>query len=386
MLQRDLEKAQNSSSRLSGFLARLQQLGISPAGRVPQRDFMETLLDAAGTLLQSERIVFFGRQGLSNDLVPLAYRGVTPDAASRLLIRYGEGTLGKAAQALKPVLQLQGAPMSGQPPVQSGSPESLCSGGYMIFPFSSQGVLTGLLLATAPTEGSFSTEARDTASLLAGEAALVLENHGLYADREDTYRQMMRAFEEAIEAKDHYTRGHSDRTRKLVRAVAEDLKLPDVLIRYIEQGAMLHDIGKIGIPDAIILKPGDLTPEEYAVMKKHPQIGHRIVSAIERFRPVSAIVLYHQEWFNGNGYPEGLAGEEIPLGARIVQIIDAWDAMTSDRPYRNAMPKSAAIAELRRQAGSQFDPKLVELFLRVIDRLERDGVPTTEQKNAPATV
>src|SRR5204863_1680645 len=101
-----------------------------------------------------------------------------------------------------------------------------------------------------------------------------------------------------------------------------------------------------------------------------------ILQSVSSLRKVAAIVLYHQEWYNGAGYPEGLAGEEIPLGARIVQVIDAWDAMTSDRPYRQAMPKPAAVAELRRQAGTQFDPKLVELFLRVIDRLDREGIPT----------
>ena len=117
-------------------------------------------------------------------------------------------------------------------------------------------------------------------------------------------------------------------------------------------------------------------------MKTHPNIGHRILQPVDFLNQVAAIVLYHQEWYNGAGYPEGLAGEEIPLGARIVQILDAWDAMTSDRSYRKAMPHGAAIAELRRQAGTQFDPKLVDHFLRVIDRLEREGIPTTEQHAA----
>ncbi len=191
----------------------------------------------------------------------------------------------------------------------------------------------------------------------------------------------MQSLTRAIEAKDTITHKHSDRTRALVRAVAQEIPLPEYLIRQIEFGAFLHDIGKIGIEDAILKKTDQLTPEEYAVMKKHPSIGLNILQPLPFLRSAAAIVLYHQEWYNGAGYPEGLAGEEIPLGARIVQIIDAWDAMTSDRPYRKAMPKTAAYAELRRQAGTQFDPKLVELFLRVIDRLERDGIPTTEHSD-----
>jgi len=167
-----------------------------------------------------------------------------------------------------------------------------------------------------------------------------------------------------------------------VRAVTQEIPLPEALIGQTESGALLHDLGKIGIDDAILKKTGPLTADEYALMKNHPAIGLKIVQPLQFLRSAGAIILYHQEWYNGAGYPEGLAGEEIPLGARVVQIIDAWDAMTSDRPYRKAMSRAAAITELRRQAGTQFDPKLAELFLRVIDRLEREDSPTTEQPTA----
>ena len=216
------------------------------------------------------------------------------------------------------------------------------------------------------------------ASLFAAQAALILEDHGQFENLERLRDQSLTALVRAIETKDLYTHRHSERTRALVRAMSQEIPLPESLILQIERGAVLHDIGKIGIEDAILKKTGPLTPEEYTVMKTHPALGLQILQPVRFLRAASAIVLYHQEWFNGAGYPEGLAGEEIPLGARIVQIIDAWDAMTSDRPYRKAMPKSAAITELRRQAGTQFDPKLVDIFLRVIDRLEREGVPTTE--------
>src|SRR4029077_1186688 len=131
---------------------------------------------------------------------------------------------------------------------------------------------------------------------------------------------------------------------------------------------------------AILKKTSELTPEEYNTMKTHSAMGRDILEPIPSLRAAASVVLYHQEWYNGAGYPEGLAGEEIPLGARIVQVIDAWDSMTSDRPYRKAMSRSAAIAEMRRQAGTQFDPKIVEVFLLVLDRLEREGVPVTEHQ------
>jgi HD-GYP domain-containing protein (c-di-GMP phosphodiesterase class II) len=116
----------------------------------------------------------------------------------------------------------------------------------------------------------------------------------------------------------------------------------------------MHDIGKIGIADEILLKPGKLTPEEIEVIKKHPTIGHRILAPVKFLSPVAPMVLYHQEWFDGSGYPEGLANEEIPLGARIVAVIDAYDAMTSNRPYRKALPREVAIDELKKGSGRRL--------------------------------
>ena len=128
--------------------------------------------------------------------------------------------------------------------------------------------------------------------------------------------------------------------------------------------AQFHDIGKVGIPDRILLKPGPLSPEEMVEMKRHSEIGHRIANSSPDLLPVADWVLKHQEWWNGAGYPLGLAGEKIPIECRILAIADAYDAMTSDRPYRKAMSHDAAVTELRRCAGTQFDPTLVELFIQ----------------------
>jgi HD-GYP domain-containing protein (c-di-GMP phosphodiesterase class II) len=138
------------------------------------------------------------------------------------------------------------------------------------------------------------------------------------------------------------------------------------MIRHIEYAALMHDIGKIGIDENILHKPGKLTDEEREIIKKHPAIGNRIIAPVAFLSPVAPMVLYHQEWFNGQGYPEGLAGEEIPLGARIVAVIDAYDAITSDRPYRKALSKEIAIEELNKGAGVQFDPKVVKAFLSIL--------------------
>jgi len=204
--------------------------------------------------------------------------------------------------------------------------------------------------------------------VLAAQAATTIETLKLYEHLEKLYVAMVETLARAVDSKDAYTRDHCDRARQRARQVAQAMGLPETEIRQVEYAAMLHDVGKIGIADSILLKPAKLTPEEYEEMKKHPVIGYHILEPIKYMAPVAKMVLHHQEWYNGQGYPEGLKGDEIPLGARIVAVIDAWDAMTSDRVYRKALPRERAIAELRQYAGTQFDPKVVEVFLRIVEK------------------
>ena len=131
---------------------------------------------------------------------------------------------------------------------------------------------------------------------------------------------------------------------------------------------LLHDIGKIGIPDHILNKPGKLTPEEFEIMKRHAEIGEKIISPLEALKKLKPLIRHHQEFYNGTGYPDGLHGEAIPLACRILAVVDTFDAMTTDRPYRKALPVEAAIAELHRCSGSQFDPKIVDVFIRILEK------------------
>jgi putative nucleotidyltransferase with HDIG domain len=170
----------------------------------------------------------------------------------------------------------------------------------------------------------------------------------------------------ALDAKDSYTEGHSQRVSEYAYLLAKEVGLDIQEQEWVRLAAFMHDIGKIGIPENILCKSGKLTVEEYEVMKKHPIIGARILKPIKPLEKVAHIVLHHHEHWDGSGYPQGYAKDEIPIGSRIVSITDAYQAMTSDRPYRDALPKEEAIKRLRMGKESQWDPDLIEKFITLI--------------------
>ena len=169
---------------------------------------------------------------------------------------------------------------------------------------------------------------------------------------------------EAIDAKDPYTRGHSDRVKRMSLRIAFQLGFTEDRLESLEFGALLHDIGKIGIKDEVLQKPGILSPEEYQHIQEHPLIGVKIVEGIDFFKGMIPIIRHHHEHFDGSGYPDALAGEAIPLEARIIFVPDAFDAMSTLRPHREAMPLQDVLVELEKGKGKQFDPQVLEIFLR----------------------
>ena len=183
------------------------------------------------------------------------------------------------------------------------------------------------------------------------------------------YRATLEALGSALDSRDVGTEAHSRRVHGYALATAREYGMPEADIPDLEHGVLLHDIGKIGIPDAILLKPGRLTREEWETMRRHPEIGKRLIEGIAFLKGAVPIIYCHHEKWDGSGYPRGLKGDEIPLGARIFTVVDAFDAMTFDRPYSTAIPFDAAQTEIKRCAGSHFDPAVVEAFLRVPDAL-----------------
>ncbi len=185
-----------------------------------------------------------------------------------------------------------------------------------------------------------------------------------YRTLKKAYFDSVKVLAEAIDAKDTYTRGHSDRVRRMSLQIAISLGFTEERMEVLEYGALLHDIGKIGIKDEILSKPGPLSPEEYQTIQQHPLIGVKIVEGIEFFKDKIPMIRSHHEHFDGRGYPDGLAREAIPLEARIIAVPDAFDAMVSLRPHRTAMSLEDILLEMEKYKGKQFDPNILEIFLK----------------------
>jgi putative nucleotidyltransferase with HDIG domain len=180
------------------------------------------------------------------------------------------------------------------------------------------------------------------------------------------YLQFVETMAQVLDARDPYTAGHSIRVSAYSHAIARAMDLPASEAESIRIAAQLHDIGKIAAPDAVLQKPGRLTAAEFGLIKLHPQIGRKILQKVGRFQEFLGVVELHHENYDGTGYPYKLSGEHIPIGARIVHVADAFDAMTTNRSYREALPASAAVEELRKHSGTHFDPEVVRIFLRLI--------------------
>ncbi|WP_346355628.1 HD domain-containing phosphohydrolase [Azotosporobacter soli] len=196
-------------------------------------------------------------------------------------------------------------------------------------------------------------------------------DHNMYREKlhrkQSTRSAIVQAMMKALEARDFITEGHGERLQEIMLEFAAALGLSSQQLADIRLFAQFHDIGKVGIPDHILFKPGGLTEAEWTVMRQHAEIGHRIAQSAADLDPIADWILKHHEWWNGQGYPFGLSGEKIPLPCRMLGIVDAYDAMTNDRPYRKALTSEQAVAELRRHAGTQFDPALVEPFVALIE-------------------
>ena len=225
--------------------------------------------------------------------------------------------------------------------------------------------LIGAIIGLNKCAGEFDSIDIKLIGSIGHQAEVFLANHRLYADLQDLLMGVLHALTESIDAKDPYTSGHSRRVALVSKRLAEASGFPPEKVQQLYLGGLLHDIGKIGVPESILCKEGRLTAEEYDNVKKHPVLGAKILGGIRQLDDVLVGILYHHERPDGKGYPHGLKGDEIPYEGQIIGLADAFDAMTSDRTYRKALPLADAITEIRTHAGEQFDENLVRVFLSI---------------------
>lgn len=273
----------------------------------------------------------------------------------------------------------------------AGSVLSDLGAAAMAHPICRDGRVHGMLVA-GDKEGTDSAASSVDMKLLGAAAshmAIFLENAGLYEDLNAMFLGTLEALTASIDAKDRYTCGHSRRVALLTRQLAHAAGLDEATVARMHIAGLVHDVGKIGVSEQLLCKPGDLTEVEYAAIREHPRIGYRILRDIPRFEDILDGVLYHHERWDGAGYPEGIAGEDIPLVARLIALADAFDAMCSTRTYRSAMNEDQVLAELAEGVGRQFDPTLVPLFLELdFTAYQRmvDGHQVTDQREADTSV
>ncbi|TLM80041.1 MAG: HD domain-containing protein [Actinobacteria bacterium] len=232
-----------------------------------------------------------------------------------------------------------------------------------------EGVIGAITVGTRDASFRFSADDVRLLSTVANHVAIAIGNIELFVSLQDAYLATVRALAAAVDAKDTYTRGHSDGVAAYSVATGSVLGLSPEQMTALEMAAYLHDIGKIGVREEILLKPGRLTDAEMGQMRHHPLIGANILRPVAFPWPIAPVVRHHHEHWDGRGYPAGLKGEEIPLLARVLGVADAYEAMTSDRPYRRGRSRDEAVAELRRCAGTQFDPRIVDAFVAGLERL-----------------
>ena len=239
--------------------------------------------------------------------------------------------------------------------------------------------LDGVVIVADKEGGDFDAKDAEMLIHIGSQAGVAVENARLRRELEEAYRTTIGVLADAMRAKDPYTHGHSASVARLALRIARHLDLPPEECNVACYGALLHDIGKIGVSDGVLNKPGTLLPEERELVRSHVRIGHDLLRRVPALVAVGHVLLHHHEWYDGNGYPDGLAGDHIPLIARIVSVVDCYSAMTTKRSYKDAYSQEEARVELLRCSGTQFDPRVVDAFLAVLDA----PTPDTEDYDDP---
>jgi len=258
-------------------------------------------------------------------------------------------------------------------PLNNGSGHTNGPAVLVLVPLIAKGLVKGVLVAQYPYPGEVEDGWKEFLHALGGQAAIALEPSELFEELQRSNTEVFYAYDQTIEGwaraldlRDRETEGHSRRVTNLTVRLALAMGYRSGDLVHIRRGALLHDIGKMGVPDHILQKPGPLTPEEWEVMKNHTTLGYELLRPIEFLRPALDIPYCHHEKWDGSGYPRGLGGEEIPIAARMFAVVDVFDALSSDRSYRKAWPREQVLEHIRHSAGTHFDPAVLEAFTQML--------------------
>ena len=299
--------------------------------------------------------------------------GFQTDLFMNQFLHMGEGFAGKAA-VNNEIVMIPDLSLSIEQPIPQKLLEAEDFHAYFCVPLVANSKLQGVLEVFMRTPFNPDQDWTDYLEVLGGQAAIAIENAQLFTDLEKSNMELIDAYDitiegwsRAVELRDVELKGHTRRVAKMTMELAERMGLPEDQKVHIRRGAILHDIGKIGVPDHILMKPGKLTDEEWVIMKSHPVLAYEMLMEIEYLQPAIQIPYAHHEKWDGSGYPRGLKGEEIPIEARIFAVVDVYDALTSDRPYRDAWPVEKVIDYITEKSGSHFDPVVVNIFLKFME-------------------
>lgn len=338
------------------------------------------IVEAARLGTKADRVSLMLVDESRQELYLKSHSGFLNITPSKQMTKFGQGVSGVVAKTRKPLIIQGGVEQNPtlinileDQEVHSSISVPLIGKGHikvssLTHPPKTYECLIGVLSSSKinPDAVPFSESDLEFVTLLAGQASAAIENATLYQELHQSYVKMIQALVTTVELKDHYTAGHSQNVSRYAVALAQKIRLSLNEIDEIKIGGLLHDIGKIGSTEDILLKESNLTAEEFELMKAHPENAAKILGPVGLSETILKIILHHHEHCNGNGYPSGLTREQIPLGARILLVADTIDAMTSDRPYRKAQSLDKLISELNKYSGSQFDPDVVVAFEQLI--------------------
>ncbi len=362
-LESKIEELESSRQLVKRLLSRIGSAIVSYEG-IDQ--ILTLIVENAAVAMDAQYgtlLLVDGERGELSIKTTWAQKSLAP--ALDFHVKLGDGVLGWVAKEGKPMRSTAKPDTIGF----SGAPPA--DGSVLCVPLKLRETPMGVIavMREQPTK-AFSEDDESLLLSLSSQVAVAIENYRLNLDMERTYVETIMALALAVEAKDPYSAGHSKRVGFYAKNIAKHMGLDAETQRILNDSGVLHDVGKIGIKDEVLLKTQALSNEEMEIMKQHPAIGQAIVKPVRSLAKLGDLVRYHHEKYDGSGYPDGLKGDAIPMGARILTVADTWDAMVTDRPYRKRLSLEDAKGELKRHAGKQFDPQVVDAFLRFIEERE----------------